>query len=112
MVRRVISAAPAANLESTRSIPRRSVQVYEGLWYIALCLALLLTRQWWAPAHGILAGLFFVGMFLSRFFLEFTKEGTVVFAGMNTRQVLSVPLVIVGALVLTQSRLRRKQRAR
>ena len=51
-------------------------------------------------------------MFLSRFFLEFTKEGVVVFAGMNTGQVLSVPLIIVGALVLAQSWLRRKQRAR
>jgi prolipoprotein diacylglyceryl transferase len=94
------------------SIPRHPVQVYEGLWYIALCLALLLTRQRWKPPQGVLSGLFLVGMFLPRFFLEFAKEGPVVFAGMNTGQVLSVPLIIVGALVLGQSWLPRKQRAR
>ena len=85
------------------SVPRHPVQVYEGLWYIALCLALLLTRQRWAPPQGALSGLFLVGMFLPRFFLEFAKEGPVVFAGMNTGQVLSVPLVIAGALLLGQS---------
>jgi prolipoprotein diacylglyceryl transferase len=94
------------------SIPRHPVQVYEGLWYIALCLALLLARQRWAPPQGVLSGLFLVGMFLPRFFLEFAKEGPVVFAGMNTGQVLSVPLIIVGALVLGRSGWRTKERAR
>ena len=94
------------------SIPRHPVQVYEGLWYIALCLTLLLARQRWAPPQGVLSGLFLVGMFLPRFFLEFAKEGPVVFAGMNTGQVLSVPLIIVGALLLGQYGWRTKERAR
>jgi len=85
------------------SVPRHPVQVYEGLWYIALCLALLLARQRWAPPQGVLSGLFLVGMFVPRFFLELTKEGPLVFAGMNTGQVLSVPLVIAGALLLGRS---------
>jgi len=93
-------------------VPRHPVQVYEGLWYIALCLALLLARQRWAPPQGVLSGLFLVGMFLPRFFLEFTKEGPVVFAGMNTGQVLSVPLIIGGALLLGQSGWQMKPRAR
>ena len=93
-------------------VPRHPVQAYEGLWYLALCLALLVARQRWKPPQGVLPGLFLVGMFLPRFFLEYTKEGAVVFAGMNTGQVLSVPLIIVGALVLAQSWLRRKQHAR
>jgi len=93
-------------------VPRHPVQVYEGLWYIALCLALLLARQRWKPSQGVLSGLFLLGMFLPRFLLEFAKEGAVVFAGMNTGQVLSVPLIIVGALVLGQSGWRTKYRAR
>jgi prolipoprotein diacylglyceryltransferase len=60
----------------------------------------------------VLGGLFLVGMFLPRFFLEFTTEGPVVFAGMNTGQGLSVPLVIAGALLLGQSGWRTKPRAR
>ena len=93
-------------------VPRHPVQLYEGLWYVALCLALLVVRQRWKPPQGVLSGLFLVGMFLPRFFLEFAKEGAVAFAGMNTGQVLSVPLIIVGALLLRQSGWRRKQRTR
>ena len=93
-------------------VPRHPVQVYEGLWYIALSLALFLARQRWKPPQGVLSGLFLVGMFLPRFLLEFAKQGTVVFAGMNTGQVLSVPLIIVGALVLGQFGWRTKERAR
>ena len=93
-------------------VPRHPVQVYEGLWYIALSLALFLARRRWKPPQGILSGLFLVGMFLPRVLLEFSKQGTVVFAGMNTGQVLSVPLIIVGALVLGQFGWRTKERAR
>ena len=98
-------------LDRVDSIPRHPVQVYEGLWYIALCLALLLARQRWKPPQGVFGGLFLVGMFLPRFVLEFAKEGTVVFAGMNTGQVFSVPLIVAGALLLGQSGWRTKERA-
>jgi prolipoprotein diacylglyceryl transferase len=93
-------------------VPRHPVQLYEGLWYIALCLALLVARQRRKPPQGVLSGLFLVGMFLPRFVLEFVKEGPVVFAGMNTGQVLSVPLIVAGALLLGQSGWRTKDRAR
>ena len=93
-------------------VPRHPVQVYEGLWYIALSLALFLARRRWKPPQGVLSGLFLVGMFLPRFLLEFAKQGTVVFAGMNTGQVLSVPLIIAGALVLGRFGWRTKERAR
>jgi prolipoprotein diacylglyceryltransferase len=84
------------------SVPRHPVQVYEGLWYIAVPRAAAgpaavgtSARRSQRPVSRRHVS--------PRFFLEFTKEGLVVFAGMNTGQVLSVPLVIVGALLLGQS---------
>src|SRR5262245_58528163 len=81
-------------------VPRHPVQVYEGVTYIVLCIALLVIGRRWALPEGYLTGLFLVGMFLPRWFLEFTKEGHIVAAGMNTGQILSIPPVIIGALML------------
>src|SRR6185295_20276346 len=67
----IVYVSWAVVFDRVDSVPRYPVQVYEGLWYIALCLALLLARQRWAPPQGVLSGLFLVGMFLPRFFLEF-----------------------------------------
>src|SRR5262245_9055267 len=81
-------------------VPRHPVQVYEGVTYILLCIALLVIGRRWALPEGCLSGLFLVGMFLPRWFLEFTKDSRVVAAGMNTGQLLSIPLVIIGVGML------------
>lgn len=82
------------------STPRHPVQLYEGIAYLLLCVGLIaLSRQYPLP-EGCLSGLFLLGMFVPRWLLEFTKEGKILAAGMNTGQVLSVPLVIIGAVML------------
>jgi len=81
-------------------VPRHPVQVYEGVTYLILCAVLLAIGRRSTLPEGCLSGLFLVGMFLPRWFLEFTKEGPIVALGMNTGQVLSLPLVIIGAVML------------
>jgi prolipoprotein diacylglyceryl transferase len=77
--------------------PRHPVQLYEGLAYLLLCAALIAVRRRYALPEGCLSGLFLVGMFLPRWLLEFTKEGAMLALGMNTGQVLSLPLIPIGA---------------
>jgi prolipoprotein diacylglyceryl transferase len=94
------------------SVPRHPVQIYEGGVYAALCVALLVVARRYALPDGYLSGLFLVGMFVPRWFLEFTKEGRIVAAGMNTGQLLSIPLVIIGAGMLAASRMPKALRSR
>jgi len=94
------SAAWAFVFERIDAVPRHPVQIYEGITYLALCVALLVVGRRCAPPEGCLRGPFLVGMFLPRWFLEFTKAGPILAAGMNTGQVLSVPLVIIGVAML------------
>src|SRR5215831_20489889 len=96
--------------ERVDSIPRHPVQVYEGTAYLVLCVALLAVRRRYALPQGCLSGLFLVGMFAPRWVLEFTKEGKIVAAGMNTGQVLSIPLVIIGVWMLLVCRMRTMKR--
>jgi prolipoprotein diacylglyceryl transferase len=77
-------------------VPRHPVQLYEGIVYLLLCAALIAVGRRYALPEGCLSGLFLLGMFVPRWLLEFTKEGTIVAGGMNTGQVLSVPLVLIG----------------
>jgi prolipoprotein diacylglyceryltransferase len=86
--------------ERVDRVTRHPVQLYEGIWYLVLTAALLLLRPRWQSRAGVLSGLFLVGMFVPRFFLEFTKDSPVIFAGLNTGQALSLPFVAVGALIL------------
>lgn len=79
------------------AIPRHPVQLYEAIAYFALCGALLVMRRWRVLPEGCPSGLFLLGMFVPRWLLEFTKAGPVLAAGMTTGQVLSVPLIAIGA---------------
>jgi phosphatidylglycerol---prolipoprotein diacylglyceryl transferase len=106
------SAAWAFVFQRVDSIPRHPVQVYEGTAYLVLCLALLAASRRYALPQGCLSGLFLVGMFLPRWILEFTKDGHIVAGAMNTGQILSVPLVIIGAAMLGVCRTRKTKRSR
>ena len=101
------TAAWAVVFQRVDSVPRHPVQLYEGIAYLVLCAALIAAGRRWALPQGCLSGLFLIGMFLPRWFLEFTKEGTIVAGGMNTGQVLSIPLVIIGAAMLVVCAMRR-----
>lgn len=78
-------------------------QLYEALCYIAIFLVL-----WWmynkteAPRRrGLLFGVALIGIFLTRFFIEFVKVNQVAFEegmSLNMGQWLSIPFIIIGVV--------------
>ncbi|MDG1040377.1 MAG: prolipoprotein diacylglyceryl transferase [Polaribacter sp.] len=86
------------------TVPRHPTQLYEAFSY--LILFVILWRMYWKTdakeKSGYLFGIFFAVLWALRFFIEFLKEAQVdgredwVFNSLNTGQVLSIPLVIIG----------------
>ncbi len=87
------------------TVAKHPTQVYEALAYL-ISFGVLMYLYWKTSAKnrpGLLLGAFFVFIFLARFFIEFIKEDQEAFeAGMalNMGQWLSVPFVIIGALLV------------
>lgn len=86
-------------------IPRHPTQIYQALSY--LLIFLFLYFYYWnkkgKPASGFLSGMFMVLVFTVRFFVEFLKEPQVAFEKsmtLNMGQLLSIPFVLMGLLVL------------
>ena len=83
------------------SQPSHPTQIYEALCYFAL-FALLMWMYWKKNAEtrpGLIFGVFFVGIFLPRFLIEFVKNDQVSWeAGMtlNMGQLLSIPFILLG----------------
>lgn len=83
------------------SLPSHPTQIYEALCYLAL-FGLLLWMYWKKNAEsrpGLLFGVFFVVLFLSRFLIEFVKNPQETFEiGMilNMGQWLSIPFIVAG----------------
>ncbi|WP_435262276.1 prolipoprotein diacylglyceryl transferase [Tenacibaculum sp. nBUS_03] len=90
------------------SEPRYPTQLYEAFSYLALFFALW--YFYWKTDKkkqtGFLFGLFMVVLWSLRFFIEFLKEAQIegredwVFNTLNTGQVLSIPLVMIGILLM------------
>ncbi len=86
------------------SEPRHPTQLYEAFSY--LILFFVLWRMYWKTdakqKPGYLFGIFFAVLWGLRFVIEFFKEAQVdgredwVFNSLNTGQVLSIPLIIIG----------------
>ncbi|TDQ27915.1 prolipoprotein diacylglyceryl transferase [Tenacibaculum caenipelagi] len=86
------------------TVPRHPTQLYEAFSYLALFVALW--YFYWKTDKknqtGFLFGLFMVVLWSLRFVIEFLKEAQVdgredwVFNSLNTGQVLSIPLVLIG----------------
>ncbi|WP_281979644.1 prolipoprotein diacylglyceryl transferase [Tenacibaculum mesophilum] len=86
------------------TVPRHPTQLYEALSYLVLFFALW--HFYWKTDKknqtGFLFGLFMVVLWTLRFVIEFLKEAQVegredwVFNTLNTGQVLSIPLVLIG----------------
>ncbi len=119
---RLLSANPA--LQTTRNpdgtltatiaawgIPRHAAQLYEGISTLALFFFLF-----WVWSHekertpeGRLFGIFVVVLFSLRFLYEFLKENQVEFENyipLNMGQILSIPMVIIGIIVLLKAKRR------
>lgn len=86
-------------------LPRHPSQLYEGFTYIVLSIILFIiykkTRG--KVSTGFVSGLFFVGMFSARFFLEFFKENQVDSDAvnlLNIGQQLSLPFIALGLVLI------------
>ena len=81
--------------------PRHPTQLYEAFGY--LLIFILLWRMYWKTNKkeqiGYLFGFFFATLWSVRFLVEFLKEAQIEDRGswtLNTGQLLSIPLVIIG----------------
>jgi len=83
------------------SLPCHPTQIYEALCYIVtgfLCLWLYWKKDAYKQ-QGLLFGIFFIGIFVPRFFIEFFKNVQESFeAGwpLNMGQLLSIPFILAG----------------
>jgi phosphatidylglycerol:prolipoprotein diacylglycerol transferase len=89
------------------NIPRHPAQIYESLAYILVFIILFFIYKKYKKdiKTGLLTGLFFIGVFGARFFIEFFKENQVTFEDsmlLNMGQILSIPLVITGIVILAR----------
>lgn len=87
------------------AVARHPVQLYEAFFYFVFFGVL-----WWLRAHipkvyrlGKTSGLFFMGTFTFRFLIEFVKspQSELLSNGaiLNMGQILSIPLILVGAIL-------------
>ena len=95
-------------LQSGETVAKHPTQLYEALCYFATGVILYAIYKYALPKikEGLLLGIFFIGIFLSRFFIEFVKENQVGFEeGMtlNMGQLLSIPFVLLGVFLIVRS---------
>ncbi len=97
---------PQMSPEYGVTVPRYPTQLFEAIGYLCLFFVLwfLYTKTNKKYQQGWLFGLFFVVLWSIRFFVEFLKEPQgdefITFAGLNTGQVLSLPFIIIGAILM------------
>ncbi len=90
------------------SVPSHPTQIYEALTYLTLFVILILMYQHKAyRREGLLLGVFFIGTFLSRIFIEIIKNATVYMGGIGDSfkmgQLLSIPFVIAGIWLVVRA---------
>jgi len=89
-------------------IPRHPSQLYEALFYLALGIVLFfIWKSKRAYNHnGLIFGLGITLIFIQRFLIEFLKENQASFEDeltLNMGQTLSIPLVIIGFIIIIRS---------
>jgi len=95
-------------LNRGESLPRHPAQLYEAIGYIILFFILKQTyRSEYKNKPGFMLGLFFVGMFVIRFLVEYIKESQGGFEDLiplfSTGQWLSIPFVALGGILMFKS---------
>ena len=89
-------------------VPKHPTQLYEALCYLTTGIVLFSIYKFALPKirEGLLLGIFFIGIFLSRFFIEFVKENQVGFEegmALNMGQLLSIPFILMGIYLIVRS---------
>lgn len=88
-------------------------QIYEALCYFAL-FGLLMWMYWKKNAEarpGLILGVFFIGIFLPRFLIEFIKNDQVAREAtmtLNIGQQLSIPFILLGVFLIIYAMMRPK----
>lgn len=87
------------------AIPKHPTQIYEASAYLFVFFILAFIYFFYSPIlrEGILSGIFMFLVFGFRFFIEFIKETQVdaeKTMALNIGQILSIPLVIAGAVLI------------
>ena len=95
-------------LNRGESLPRHPAQLYEAIGYIILFFILKQTyKSEYKNKPGFMLGLFFVGMFVIRFLVEYLKESQGGFEDLiplfSTGQWLSIPFVALGGFLMFKS---------
>lgn len=84
------------------NIPRHPVVLYESMAYFMLQLvSIFLYKKFGESKPGLYMTVFFIGVFATRFILEFFKvpEGDVYFNVISKTQLLNVPFIITGVVM-------------
>ena len=89
-------------------IPRHPAQLYEAVAYLIIFFILIFiySKYFQQLKNWFLTGLFMILVFGFRFFVEFYKKNQVGFEegmALNMGQILSIPIVIVGAIMIANS---------
>lgn len=101
---------PQQSSEYGLTVPRYPSQLFEAAGYIALFILLwfLYRKTDKKYQQGWLFGLFFIILWAVRFFVEFLKEPQgdefIQIGGLNTGQVLSIPFMIAGVVIMIISK--------
>jgi len=105
----VPTAVPwAVIFERVDAVPRHPVQLYEALSYLMIFFILMVIyrKGGGKPKAGLIFGMFLVLVFTARIFMEFVKTRQEAYSldfWMNTGQMLSVPFLLAGVLLLVIS---------
>ena len=95
-------------LQNGETVAKHPTQLYEALCYFATGVILYAIYKYALPKikEGLLLGIFFIGIFLSRFCIEFVKENQVGFEegmALNMGQLLSIPFILLGIFLIVRS---------
>jgi len=101
---------PQQSDEYGLTVPRYPSQLFEAFGYVCLFILLWILYKKTNKKYqqGWLFGLFFIILWAVRFFVEFLKEPQgdefIQFGGLNTGQVLSIPFMIAGVIIMVVSK--------
>lgn len=87
---------------NSETMPKHPTHIYEALCYLvtfALLMYFYFKKKDLKDRAGFLSGAFFIGIFFTRFLIEFIKEDQEAFErgmALNMGQILSIPFVLAG----------------
>jgi phosphatidylglycerol---prolipoprotein diacylglyceryl transferase len=98
---------------NAETIPKHPTQIYEAISYFIIFLVLffIYKKHKEKTPRGYLLGIFLVSVFGMRFLIEFLKNPQVDFEAtmlLNMGQILSIPLIIAGAVLWFLAKRRKK----